>query len=130
MFIKGPGVVRTGDSAILAADTSLFVDQNHSAGVMVRSVGRTHLCAGGVLAVLALDRQTPASPLRLLLLSDATDEALSLGKIVPLVAGFHAGATARALVKVDDQGVFALYLLQCLGQGNQPAPDRHQEYTA
>jgi hypothetical protein len=72
--------------------------------------------AGGILAVLALDRQKP----RGLLVPFGKDQelALALGQVVALVAGQFAGATAHAFVEIDEHCILGLGLSQGLVEGD------------
>ncbi len=58
------------------------------------------------------------------------DEALALGEVVALVAGQLAGATAGALVEVDDQDILTLDLLQRLGIREPSAAYRNQQTSS
>jgi hypothetical protein len=98
ILIVDSSIVGAGYRAILAANTCLLVDEDDATGVMVRSTGRADFRTRGVMAVLTLDRQAPASSLWNLLLEDTADETLALRQFVVLAAGLRAGTTTSALV--------------------------------
>jgi hypothetical protein len=80
--------------------------------------------------MLALHRQTPAVLVILFLLAQSADKALSLRKLVALVARLRTGATPGTLVEVYDQGIVCLDLLEGLREGDPLTSDRDEEGTA
>jgi hypothetical protein len=123
ILIIGSSIVGAGNSAVLAAHAGPVVDKNHPARVVVGSLGRTDPLARWLLAVLALNRQAPATSFWLLLLADATDKALAVRELVTLIAGIHACPAATALVEIDDQYILTLDLLHRLREGDPFATD-------
>jgi hypothetical protein len=128
VLVVDTSAVGAGLDAVLAAHTCLFVDQYHTAGVVVGGLGGTYLFTGGILTVLALDGKAPT--ILFALLFQAVDIAGSLGEVIALAASLKAGPAPRALVEVDDEGIFGLHLSLCLGPGDPPAPGGDQEATA
>jgi hypothetical protein len=128
VLVVDTGAVGASLNTVFAAHTCLFVDQDDAAGVVVGGLGGTHLFTRGILTVLALDRKAPT--ILFALSFQAVDIAGSFGEVIALAASLEAGPAPRALVEVDDKGIFGLHLSLRLGEGDPPAPGGDQEAAA
>jgi hypothetical protein len=122
LFLDDPHIVGTGHNAVLAADAFVFVNQDDAILPLVRGSGGTDLHTGGIVTMLALNREEFAAVIRKRPVFALFKVVISLFllKAILVMAGHPAGMTSHTFRFIDDHPVSSHgFLLSFFGMSSR-----------
>ena len=134
LFVDEAHVVGTCHDAVLAADTPGRIHRHDARlGIVMSGAGRAHLCAGGILALLARNADVTAIGLvtavgfELAALQLQQQTRAALGQLVGLVTGISAVSATDALVLVKDHHIVRAAAAVGRGRSRRPGKRRQKQ---